>query len=202
MTPDRPRLTTLPNLLGLARIGLTPVVMALLLVPFPGSGMWAFVIFLVAGLSDFVDGWLARRRHQVSTLGVFLDLTADKVLVAGVLVVLVEVDLLPSWLVALLLIREFVVGGIRQLAASEQVVVSAQFLGKAKTVFTLVAICALLLAFDAAQGGLSTAVASAAGWQAFGLATMLMAAFLSVLSGLDYLRGALPLLFGTTDSPT
>lgn len=202
MTVNRPRLTTLPNLLGLVRIGLTPVVMALLLLPFPGSGLWAFAIFLVAGLSDFVDGWLARRWHQVSTLGVFLDLTADKVLVAGVLVVLVEVGLLPSWLVALLLIREFVVGGIRQLAASEQVVVSAQLLGKAKTVLTLVAICGLLLAVDAAQGGPSTALGSAARWQAFGFVTMLVAAFLSVLSGLDYLRGALPLLFGTGDSPT
>jgi CDP-diacylglycerol--glycerol-3-phosphate 3-phosphatidyltransferase len=199
---DRPRLTTLPNLLGLARIALTPVVMALLLFPFPGSGMWAFVIFLAAGLSDFVDGWLARRRNQVSTLGVFLDLTADKVLVAGVLVVLVEVGLLPSWLVAILLIREFVVGGIRQLAASEQVVVSAQFLGKAKTVFTLVAICALLLAFDAAQGGPSTAIGSAAGWQFFGFVTMVAAAILSLASGWIYFRGALPLLLGSGDSPT
>lgn len=190
------RLTTLPNLLGLARIGLTPVVMYLVLVPFPGSGMWAFVIFLVAGLSDFADGWLARRWNQVSTLGVYLDLTADKVLVAGVLVALVEVGLLPAWLVALLLIREFVVGGVRQLAASEQVVVSARFLGKAKTVFTLVATCGILLAIDAGQGGPSTAVGTAAGWQAFGFVMMVVAAFLSVLSGLMYLRGAWPLLLG------
>jgi CDP-diacylglycerol--glycerol-3-phosphate 3-phosphatidyltransferase len=119
------RLTTLPNMLGLARIAATPVVMALLLYPFPGAGLLAFVVFGAAALTDFVDGKLARARDEVSPLGIFLDLTADKVLVAGVLIAMVQVSLLSAWIAALLLIRELVVQGVRQLAASADLVCPA-----------------------------------------------------------------------------
>ena len=93
--------------------------------------------FEVAASTDFVDGRLARARNEVSPLGVFMDLTADKVLVAGVLVAMVEVGLLPTWMVATLLIRELVVQGVRQVAASADVVIAARRLGKGKTVTTL-----------------------------------------------------------------
>ena len=72
-------------------------------------GLAAFVVFGLAGLTDWADGWLARRRDEVSPLGVFMDLTADKVLVAGVLVAMVEVGLLPTWMVATIVVRELVV---------------------------------------------------------------------------------------------
>src|SRR3970040_2251312 len=103
MTRARPRLTTLPNLLGLARILATPVVVALLLLPFPGAGLIACALFVAAALTDYFDGRIARARNAVSPLGIFLDLTADKVLVAGVLIAMVEVGLLPTWIVVSLL---------------------------------------------------------------------------------------------------
>ena len=131
------RLTSLPNLLGLSRIAATPAVIALLLYPFAGGGLLAFVVFALAAATDFVDGRVARARDEVSPLGIFMDLTADKVLVAGVLVAMVEVGLLPTWLVALLLIRELVVQGVRQLAASADVVMPARGWGKGKTFTTL-----------------------------------------------------------------
>ena len=81
------------------------VVVLLLLLPFPGAGLLAFVVFTAAATTDYLDGRIARARGQVSALGIFLDLTADKVLVAGVLVAMVEVRLLPTWIVATLLIR-------------------------------------------------------------------------------------------------
>ncbi len=144
---------TLPNLLGLFRLAATPVLVALILWPFPGAGFVAFVLYVPAALSDFVDGRIARARNQVTTFGVFLDLTADKVLVAGVLIALAQTDLVPAWLVIVILIRELVVGGVRQVAANEQIVVGSQLLGKAKTVVTMIAIAVLLLAFDAQTGG-------------------------------------------------
>lgn len=190
------RLTTLPNMLGVARIAATPVVIALLLNPFPGGGLLAFIVFGLAAATDFVDGKIARARGQVSPLGIFMDLTADKVLVAGVLVAMVEVALLPTWLVALLLIRELVVQGVRQLAASADVVIAARGLGKWKTFATQLGMGLLLLAFDAASGGPLAGFGIGSALESVGFWTMVVATALSVASGWGYIRGALPILLG------
>ena len=196
MSSQRPRLTTLPNLLGLARILATPVVVALLLLPFPGAGLLACAVFVAAALTDYFDGRIARARNQVSPLGIFLDLTADKVLVAGVLIAMVEVGLLPTWIVATLLVRELVVQGVRQLAASASVVISARGLGKWKAFGTNVAIGVLLLAFDAQTGGPVGQLVAASTIQAIGFWLAVLAVVLAVVSGAAYLRGALPILLG------
>lgn len=201
MTGARPpsTLTTLPNMLGLARIAATPIVVLLLLLPFPGAGLIAFAVYVVAATTDYLDGRIARSRDQVSPLGVFLDLTADKVLVAGVLVAMVEVDLLPTWIVATLLIRELVVQGVRQVAASASVVIAARRLGKWKAFATNVAIGALLLAFDAQTGGPVGQVVDAGVIQGIGFWLAIFATALAVVSGVAYLRGALPMLLGRED---
>lgn len=192
------RLTSLPNLLGLARIAATPVVIALLLLPFRGAGLVAFVIFAAASFTDYLDGRVARARGEVSPLGVFMDLTADKVLVAGVLIALVDVRLLPSWMVAIILIRELVIQGVRQLAAAANVVVAARALGKSKTLTTLVAMALLLLAFDARTGGPIAAIAGAeALLNLAGFWLMVVATILTVVSAWDYLHGAWPILTGS-----
>src|SRR4029453_7873966 len=176
------RLTTLPNLLGLARIAATPVVIAMLLYPFPGAGLTAFVVFGAAALTDFVDGKLARARGEVSPLGIFLDLTADKVLVAGVLIAMGHVSFLATWIAALLLIRELVVQGVRQLAASADVVMPARAWGKGKTLATVVGMGILLLAFDAANAGPFAGVGLAGWLYPLGLGAMIVATVLSVVS--------------------
>ena len=197
MTPRlSPRLTTLPNMLGLARIAATPILVALLLLPFPGWGLTALGVFIAAALTDYFDGRVARARSQVTTLGVFLDLTADKVLVAGVLIAMVEVGLLPTWIVATLLIRELVVQGVRQLAAAASVVIPARGIGKWKTFGTNLAIGVLLLAFDAQTGGPMQQLADGATIQAIGLWLAVGATALALISGGAYLRGALPILLG------
>ena len=193
---QRSSLTTLPNLLGLARIAATPIVIVLLLLPFPGAGLIAFVVYVAAATTDFFDGRIARARGQVSALGVFLDLTADKVLVAGVLIAMVDVNLLPTSIVATLLIRELVVQGVRQVAAEASVVIAARRLGKWKAFATNVAIGVLLLAFDARTGGPVGEVLGAAPIQAVGLWVAVLATVLAVISGIAYLRGALPMLLG------
>ena len=198
MTGDRrpARIGSLANLLGIARIAATPVVIALLLLGSPGFGLVAFFVFSLAAWTDFFDGWLARRRDEVSPLGVFMDLTADKVLVTGVLVAMVEIDLLPTWIVATILIREVVVAGVRQVAAAERVVIPARGLGKAKTVTTLAGMALLLLAFDAATGGPLAATGIGDALDTAGYWMMVVAAALTVASGWDYLRDALPFLRG------
>jgi len=194
--PPRPRLTTLPNMLGVARIAATPIVVALLLLPFPGAGTTAFGVYVVAASTDYLDGRIARARGQVSPLGIFLDLTADKVLAAGVLIAMVEVDLLPTWIVATLLIRELVIQGVRQLAATGNVVISARGLGKWKAFGTNLAIGILLLAFDARTDGPIAGLVDVATIETLGLWAAMVATVLAVVSGVAYLRGALPILLG------
>jgi len=184
------------NLLGIARIAATPVVIGLMLVASPGLGLIAFVLFCLAALTDFLDGWVARARDEVSPLGVFMDLTADKVLVGGVLIVMVEVGLLPTWMVATIIVRELVIAGVRQMAAAEDVVIAARALGKAKTLTTLIGMAVLLLAYDAATGGPLAPTGIGPGAQVVGFWLMVAATVLTVVSGWDYLRGALPLLRG------
>jgi len=199
LPPPRARLTTLPNMLGLVRIGATPVVVALLLLPFPGGGLIAWAIFAVASATDWFDGRIARARGQVTPLGVFMDLTADKVLVAGSLVAMVEIGLLPTWIVATLLIRELVVQGMRQLAASDNVVIPARILGKYKAFGTTLAVGVLLLAFDAQTGGPLAGLGITGAMETLGYWMAVAITALSVVSGLAYLRDVLPLLMGRRD---
>ena len=193
-----PRIGSPPNLLGIARILATPIVAALVLIGAPGMGIAGFVVFALAALTDYFDGWLARRRDEVSPLGVFMDLTADKVLVAGVLVAMVEAGLLPTWMVGTIVIRELVVSGVRQVAAADNLVIAAKPLGKAKTATTLIGMAALLLAFDARTGGPLAAFGDLAALGVGGYWIMVVATILTVISGWDYVRGALPLLRGRT----
>ncbi len=189
-------IATLPNLLGLGRIAATPVVMALLLADGAGTDLAAGILYTAAALSDIADGWLARARNQVTPLGVFMDLAADKVLVAGVLIAMVEAGLVPTWIAATILIREFVVQAVRQLAAAEDVVISARALGKAKTLATNAGLLLLFLAADATSGGPMAATGMGAVLEALGFWTLVFAVLLTVVSGVTYLRSAWPILAG------
>ncbi len=191
-----PRIGSPANLLGIARMAATPVVIALMLPGTAGLGMAAFVVFVLAALTDYFDGLVARRRGEVSALGVFMDLTADKVLVGGVLVAMVEVGLLPTWIVATIIVRELVIGGVRQMAAAENIVIAARPLGKAKTATTLAGMALLLLAYDATTGGPMAATGLGPTIELVGWWTMVVATILTLVSGWDYLKGAMPLLRG------
>lgn len=193
----RSSVASLPNLLGLGRILVTPVIMALLLIDAAGTDLAAGVLFAAAGFSDYLDGRIARSRNQVSSLGIFMDLAADKVLVAGVLIAMVEAGLVPAWIAATILIREFIVQAVRQLAAAGDVVISARSLGKAKTMTTLAGLAFIFLAADAMSGGPMAGTATGHLFAAAGYWTLVAATILTVVSGFQYLRGAWPIL---TDS--
>lgn len=142
----------LPNYLSLARIFLVPLLVAVLLAPVLEDEYetlrytLAIGIFLAASLTDILDGHLARRRNQVSKLGALLDPIADKLLVSAALIVLVEKHLAPAWAVVIILGREFAVTGLRSIAASDGLVISAQRVGKIKMWAQCVAIVSLLVA--------------------------------------------------------
>ncbi len=142
----------LPTYLTFARIVIVPLLVVVLLTPVAeqwigvSSYALAIVIFLAASLTDILDGHLARRRNQVSTLGKFLDPIADKLLVSAALIVLVEKQLAPSWAVVIILGREFIVTGLRSVAAAEGIVIQAQSIGKLKMWAQCIAIVALLVA--------------------------------------------------------
>ena len=135
----------LPNALTLSRILIVPVLVVVLLTKTSG---WQFIglgLFLVASLTDFLDGFLARRRKQVTALGKLLDPAADKILTSAAFVSLVGLGLAPAWMVVVVVAREFAVSSLRSLAAAQDVVLAASFAGKVKTTTQIVAISLLII---------------------------------------------------------
>jgi CDP-diacylglycerol--glycerol-3-phosphate 3-phosphatidyltransferase len=148
-------LTNLPNLLTLIRIFLVPLLVAALV-----QGNWrlhwgprllvagdffALFLFLAAALTDLLDGYLARRWKQVTTVGTLLDPVADKLLVSAALISLVEIRLLPGWMVILVISREFAVSGLRSIAAAEGYTIKAGELGKSKMVLQVLGVSLVML---------------------------------------------------------
>jgi CDP-diacylglycerol---glycerol-3-phosphate 3-phosphatidyltransferase len=137
----------LPNMLTMGRIAAIPFFVWLLDSPTPVRGFWACIVFTVAAITDVLDGYLARKLGVVSVLGKFLDPLADKLIVMAALVWLVPMQRIPAWVVVVLLAREISVMGLRSVAASEGVVISAGEEGKTKTALQMIGIVALLLGY-------------------------------------------------------
>jgi CDP-diacylglycerol---glycerol-3-phosphate 3-phosphatidyltransferase len=166
----------LPDQLTVARIAAVPIVVLLYELDFAGHDYWATALFAVAMATDFFDGRIARRRGRTSPLGSLLDPIADKILVLAVLIVLIDRGVVPGWMVAGIVAREFLVSGLRLAAIERGVVLGARDLAKLKTWSQAVA---------AGVGGLAAAGAwsdDVAWW------ALLVALVLTWVSGLDYAR--------------
>jgi CDP-diacylglycerol--glycerol-3-phosphate 3-phosphatidyltransferase len=137
----------LPNLLTMARIVVIPLVLVLLDRGGPRDCYWAALLFAGAAITDFLDGYLARRQNLVSVLGKFLDPLADKLIVMASLVWMVPMGRVAAWVVVLLLARDIGITGLRSIAASEGVVIAAGESGKAKTALQMVGILMLMLGY-------------------------------------------------------
>ncbi|MCY4086590.1 MAG: CDP-diacylglycerol--glycerol-3-phosphate 3-phosphatidyltransferase [Actinomycetia bacterium] len=168
---------TLADQLTVTRIAAVPVVILFFAVDFPNHAYWGTGVFVLAMMTDQVDGWLARRVHSESDLGKILDPVADKVLVLATMIVLIS-PVFPGWMVAAIVARELLVSGLRLAALERGVVVSARELAKLKTWAQAVA-CGL--------GGLAAggAVGGDIGWWA-----LVVALGVTWLSGLEYVRAA------------
>jgi len=137
----------LPNLLSIFRIMLVPPLVVVLLTKFEGKEWWGLGLFLLAAVMDFFDGYLARRRHQVTRLGMLLDPAADKILISAAFISLVELDprIVPAWMVVVIIAREFAVTSLRGFAAAENLVIPAGMSGKIKTIVQIVSISLLII---------------------------------------------------------
>jgi CDP-diacylglycerol--glycerol-3-phosphate 3-phosphatidyltransferase len=174
----------LPNALTVGRIFLVPLLVVVLLTKFEGRVIFGVrkeivgaAIFGLASLTDVLDGYLARRRKQITTLGQLMDPLADKLLITAALVSLVAMELAPAWMVAVILGREFAVTVLRSLAHARGVVIPASPLGKLKMISQVVAILLLILGGDELQ-------------QFFVLGTIALwiATITALVSGFDYYR--------------
>ncbi len=178
---------TTPNILTLCRIATAPLLVYLLLLPGPIAAAFAATIFFLATITDFLDGYIARNYGSGTTLGKFLDPLADKVVVISALIMLAgtpQLPRVPAWIVAVLVIREIMVTGLRAIAAAEGVVMAAEELGKYKMVLQSIAIQGLLIRYTYFYIDFFTA----------GMFILWIAMGLSVWSGVDYYVSALRML--------
>lgn len=174
----------LPNALTVGRIFLVPLLVVVLLTKFEGrvilgvrKELVGAAIFGLASLTDFLDGYLARRRKQITTLGQLMDPLADKLLITAALVSLVQLDLAPAWMVAVILGREFAVTVLRSIAHGRGVIIAASPLGKFKMIAEVVAILALILGQDHLQQ-----------FYVIGTVALWVALVTATISGVDYYR--------------
>lgn len=182
----------LPNLLGLFRIITTPLLVWLVAIGTPWGDLGAAALLLIMAITDIVDGRIARKLKVVSALGVFLDTISDKIFVAGALIPMVERGILPGWIAALIIIREFAVSGLRSYAAAAGTVIAARGWGKQKMIFTVMAIIWRLIDTAISQ---NLAVFEplrllASVWPV----PLAIAIALTVISGVEYFWKAWPLL--------
>ena len=181
----------LPNLLTLSRIPILFGVVGFLYLPFAGANSLAFVLFIIGALTDWADGYYARKQGLVSNFGKLMDALTDKVFMVGLFISLLVIGILPEWTLPLLLLilsREFLITGLRLVAASEGVVLAAEKSGKHKTVSQMVAAILLLFAV-AIRADFSERLPSIVGdvihWG--GLGFFVLATLLTVSSGLQYM---------------
>jgi CDP-diacylglycerol--glycerol-3-phosphate 3-phosphatidyltransferase len=181
ITPPATALTksypmNLPNLLTLFRLGCIPLLVLAFYLPTSARFHLSAAIFAVAAVTDVVDGYIARRREQITNLGKLLDPVADKLLVATGLILLVEAARLWGWLAALIIGREIAVTGLRAIASSKGTVIPSEGMGKLKMIFQVVGITILFVADPALQPWL---------WGT-GLGVLLLAMLFALLSGGRY----------------
>lgn len=190
------------NIITMVRICLVPVFVAAIISPWPewigfdeldAWKSWiAAGIFVVISCTDWLDGYLARKRNEVTDFGKFMDPLADKILVTAALLVLIELGAIPSWVVLIIVAREFIVSGVRMMAASKGEVIAASWYGKFKTVFQMIAIVLFVVKENPFLGDFSSGFYTGlyvASWIVMGVALVL-----TIVSMFDYVSKARHLL--------
>jgi len=176
IAPEMRDVFNLPNTISLIRMGVIPILFFLLLSPRPLMSLVIAVLFIAAALTDLLDGYIARRYHIVTTMGKFLDPIADKLIVNTAMIMLIPIGRIPTWIAAMIIIRDFIVDGIRNIASSEGLIIDASPLGKRKTLCQIFAVSALMIHYP--FFGVDA--------HAVGMVILYIALVLTVLSGVDY----------------
>jgi len=166
----------LPNTISLIRIGVIPILFYLLFSPGPRASLVLAILFVAAALTDLLDGYIARRYRIVTTMGKFLDPIADKLIVNTGMILMIPIGRIPAWIVAIIIIRDFAVDGIRNIASSEGMIIQASPLGKRKTLCQIFAVSALMIHYPFFGIDAHTV----------GMVILYIALILTVISGIDY----------------
>jgi CDP-diacylglycerol--glycerol-3-phosphate 3-phosphatidyltransferase len=184
----------LPNSITMSRIAMIPLLLWILSAHFPWRGpqgeqeILASVLFVLASITDGLDGYLARKRAQITTMGMLLDPIADKIMVTGALIALVAYNpqVVKVWIVVVIMGREFLISGLRSIASSEGFTIQASDLGKLKTVTQIVAVVSAILSQRWYQWEIGVLVIPV---QWIAIAAMYFTALVSVISAIDYFVG-------------
>jgi CDP-diacylglycerol--glycerol-3-phosphate 3-phosphatidyltransferase len=187
-------LLNIPNALTILRIFLAPALVLVLLTKFEGKEIWGVSIFLLGAMTDALDGYLARKRGQVTSLGMLLDPMADKLLTSAAFISLVQLDVVPAWMVFVIVGREFVMTDIRSVASGQVLIISASTWGKFKMGSQVIAISLLIV------GGKLEEITGYRHLTFLGHVALWLVVLLAILSLLDYLKRAGPILFGPARS--
>jgi len=173
---EKREMFNLPNTITMLRLGVIPILFGLLLSPGPAMSLVIAILFIAAALTDILDGYIARRFQIVTTMGKFLDPIADKLIVNTAMILMIPIDRIPAWIVAVIIIRDFAVDGIRNIAASDGLIIQASPLGKRKMLCQIFAVSALMIHYPFI--GIDA--------HRVGMVILVIALFLTVTSGVDY----------------
>lgn len=157
----------LPNKLTLARFGLTVAFLVVMFLKIPFHETIALALFVAAGISDFLDGQIARRRNLITNFGILMDPLADKIMVCSAFIAFVELGWFRAWMTVIIVARELAITGLRLLAASKSVVLAAEGYGKHKTVSQIIAIIAIFIERIISQNQWGSIGQEIFGWQIF-----------------------------------
>jgi CDP-diacylglycerol--glycerol-3-phosphate 3-phosphatidyltransferase len=184
ISPEKREIINLPNTITLVRLGILPVLFFLLLSPDQTWSLVIAVLFIIISFTDLLDGYVARRYQIVTTMGKFLDPIADKLVINTAMVLMIPIGRIPAWVVAIIIIRDFFVDGIRTIATSEGVVIQASWLGKQKTLCQVFAVSALMIHYPFLG----------ADAHAVGTVLLFLALIMTIYSGMDYFTKFLKLV--------
>lgn len=176
----------LPNFLTLFRLVLTALFVVCLSLHFPWHNTAALALFLLATLTDYLDGEIARRWNLITDFGKLMDPLADKVLTASAFICLITEGLIPAWVVIIIISREFLITGLRLLASSKNVILPAEKLGKHKTAWQMATIIYYLCLLSAAEWSTPLSLKEPNIWLTLGVVLTTIATILTVYSGLAY----------------
>lgn len=177
ISTDKGDAFNIPNALTVLRIGVIPVLFLLLLSPGPVGSLVIAILFVFAALTDILDGYLARKYHIETVVGKFLDPIADKLIINAAMILMIPIGRIPAWIVVIIIMRDFIVDGIRSIASSDGLIIQASMLAKQKTLCQNFAVSALMIHYPL----------FGADAHAVGTVILYVALVLSLLSGFDYL---------------
>lgn len=166
----------LPNTITLARISVVPFLFFLLMSPGPFWSLVLAALFVLASITDILDGFIARRYNMITTMGKFLDPLADKLIVNSAMILMIPIGRIDAWIVVIIIMRDLIVDGIRSIASSEGIYIQASILGKQKTLAQIIAVTALMIHYPFL--GLDA--------HFVGTIVLYVAFLLTIYSGVDY----------------